>query len=328
MAKIMAIVSGNLRLVFSMRAKDTILFRIGGHAPQASILPPRNCPFCGPFLPLSLSHRYPGSPYIQAQTLPKMDYQLFLLCQLLLAAVTGSVLWAIRKGLLRAYHNLGLPSAQVRQVTGYILGGLILWLAVLAQLALSGFFAEGSNMPLQLLLAYLPPVALGLALWTSKLFRILLRLIPAGWFITVQVFRVPLEIIRLVGYLGGFVPVQLTMAWLNYDIFVGLSAVLAARVFFYRGRIRRVQAMVWHVFGFILLCSVQVLAWFSAPSPYRAFSHDPPYWLESSAPFIWIGGLLVPVFFLSHVYGLLLLWKPPRLVERFLTRKKKITPED
>jgi len=250
-----------------------------------------------------------------------MDNQLFLLCQLFLVVLVGGVLWAIRKALKHSYTRIGMPEGRRAALLQFSLGVFIFWLVLLAQLALLGFFSQSDNMPLRLLLAYAPPILLFFGLLFNRFFRLLLRLMPMSWLVYAQAVRLPLEGIRWLGYEGDFVPIQLTFAGLNYDLIVGLSAIVAGTAFFRRGRLRKLEAIIWNVFGLMMLLQVQVLALYSMPSPFQVFFLKPTYWLESTAPFVWIPGLLVPFCLALHVYSLLLLWQAPSPTARFLQRR-------
>ncbi len=251
-----------------------------------------------------------------------MDNQLFLLCQLFLVVLVGGVLWAIRKALKHSYTKMGMPEGRRAALLQFALGIFIFWLVLLAQLALLGFFSQSDNMPLRLLLAFAPPLLLFLGLLFNRFFRLLLRLVPLSWLVYAQAVRLPLEIIRWLGYEGDFVPLQVTFAGLNYDVIVGLSAIVAGTAFFRRGRLRKIEAIVWNVFGFFMLLQVQVLTVYSMPSPFRLFSTEPSYWLESAAPFVWIPGLLVPFCLALHLYSIVLLWQAPSPTARFLLRRR------
>ena len=116
------------------------------------------------------------------------------------------------------------------------------------------------------------------------------------------------EILLWLGYLGGFVPPQMTFEWLNYDIIAGLTAILAGRVFFSNGRIRRTEAIIWNIFGIVLLINILLIAALSTPSPFQLFYIEPENTFVAYFPFIWIPGFFVPFALSMHLFSLKQLW--------------------
>jgi hypothetical protein len=68
-----------------------------------------------------------------------------------------------------------------------------------------------------------------------------------------------MELFLWLGYRAGFVPLQMTFEWLNYDIIVGLTAPMAGFSFFGRRRYHRFQAILWNIFGMALLANIVLI---------------------------------------------------------------------
>ena len=186
----------------------------------------------------------------------------------------------------------------------YISLGLFFWLAILAFLALTGFFYRFDRFPPPVFLALVLPVILIVLLMFSKLVGVILKAIPESWLIYVQTFRILMEVFLWMGFLGGFVPIQMTFEWLNFDIIVGLTAPMAGFVFFGRRRYRKFEAIIWNIFGIVLLVNILLIALFSMPTPFQAFVTEPDNSFIALFPFIWIPGFIVPFALAMHLFSL------------------------
>ena len=254
-----------------------------------------------------------------------MDIALYIICQLLVVAIVFGMLGSLHYGLSRGLRRIPMPEINRRRILQSVRAGGVLWLLVLAVLAMQGFFRDFSDLPPRILLvATLPPVFLIFILLVSRTFRLLLKVIPESWFFYVQAFRILMELMLWLGYKGGFVPPQMTFEWLNFDIIVGITAPMAAYVFFGRGRYRRLEGIIWNVFGIVLLLNVVVIAYFSTPAPWRVFYNEPALTFVSEVPFIWIPGFIVPFALGMHVFSLVqLLTTRPQLRRYFKLRRRQ-----
>jgi len=142
----------------------------------------------------------------------------------------------------------------------------------------------------------------------SKHFLKILKVIPPAKLVRVQAFRIPMEIMLWLGFYGGFVPVQMTFKGFNYDIVVGITALIAANVFF-RKRFHKLQGIIWNIFGILLLGTIVFIATVSTPSPLRLFMNEPANTFISQVPFIWVTGFIVPFALAMHLFSLRQLWR-------------------
>ncbi|MEM9821904.1 MAG: hypothetical protein AAF985_12565 [Bacteroidota bacterium] len=238
---------------------------------------------------------------------------------LLTLAIALALLYALRYGLRGGVLN----ERQQKSVLLYFGLGIFCWLAFLTLMAFIGFFDNFEDLPPRILVAVLPPLILLLVLLFSKRFGQLLNRIPEHWLIYVQSFRIPMELLLWLGYLGGFIPFQMTFEGLNYDILVGITALMAGYVFFGRGRYRHFEAIIWNISGITLLLNIVLIAVLSVPAPWRVFMNEPANRFIAEAPFIWIPGFIVPFAFAVHLFSLKqLLSKPVRSRRPFLGRRK------
>ncbi|MFT4663892.1 MAG: hypothetical protein ACI8YQ_001613 [Polaribacter sp.] len=225
-----------------------------------------------------------------------------LLAQVLLISLVLLILWLIYKGTHRILSAQHIEKAE--KISTYLLAGLICWLLLTGLVSLSGFFTNFEELPPRIALAMLPPVFVTIYLLFSKKFARFLELVPERWFIYPQSFRFPLEVILWLGFLGGAIPFQMTFEGFNFDIIVGLTAYIAGFVFFAPNRYRRFEAIIWNIFGLVLLVNIVAIAIVSTPSPFRIFMNEPANRILAYFPFIWVPGFLVPLAFALHVFSL------------------------
>ena len=180
----------------------------------------------------------------------------------------------------------------------------MLWLAILATLSYLGFFRNFESLPPRILVAFIPPLILIISLLFSRLFKFILLVLPFRWLVYIQAFRILMELFLWLGYQGGYVPPQMTFEWLNFDIILGLTALMAGYVFFGNGRYQRFEAIIWNIFGIVLLINIVVISLLSTPSPYQVFSIEPDNRFIAEFPFIWIPGFVVPFALAMHLFSL------------------------
>ena len=133
-----------------------------------------------------------------------------------------------------------------------------------------------------------------------------------------------MEIFLWMGYLGSYVPPQMTFLWLNQDIIVGLTAPFAGWLFFGKHRYQKPEAIMWNVFGIALLLNVLSLGVFSSPSPFRVFLNEPSSVFVMQFPFVWIVSFIVPFALAMHLFSLrqLLTNRTRPISRRFLSGRK------
>lgn len=219
---------------------------------------------------------------------------------LLVIALFSTLMYALRYAL----YKLEVDKPKRKQFRIYISIGFVIWLALLSLLSWSGFFRDFSSLPPRIFIALIPPLVLIVLLMFSKPFGNILRVIPMSWPIYIQAFRVLMELFLYMGFKGGYVPEQMTFQWLNHDIIVGITAPMAGFVFFGGNRYRRFEAIIWNVFGMILLLNIVLVSVLSTPSPFRVFMNEPANTFVAEFPFIFIPGFIVPFALAMHLFSL------------------------
>lgn len=251
-----------------------------------------------------------------------MDLQIYQISQAFIFVLTFGLLGLVFLGLRHAFRRMHLKAGRRDGLLRYISLGLIFWLAILAFLSLTGFFFQFDRFPPPVLLALIPPVLLIVGLLYGRFFGVVLKAIPDSWLIYVQSFRILMELFLWMGFRAGFVPPQMTFEWLNFDVIAGITAPMAGFVFFGRRRYRKFEAVLWNIFGIVLLLNVLVIAIFSMPTPYQAFFTTPDNSFIALFPFIWIPGFIVPFALAMHLFSLRQLFSSRRDRLSFSFRKE------
>ncbi len=233
-----------------------------------------------------------------------MNHSIYLVGQIIIVLLVIGLLYSIYRGSDYALRKLRLRKYKREELLRSFLLSIILWLGILATLSYLGFFRDFQTIPPRILVAILPPLILIMTLLFSRLFKFILLVIPFSWFVYIQAFRVLMELFLWMGYLGGYVPPQMTFEWLNYDIMVGITAMMAGYVFFGHGRYHRTEAIIWNIFGIILLINIVLIAILSTPSPFQIFKIEPANRFIADFPFIWIPGFIVPFALAMHLFSL------------------------
>ena len=247
---------------------------------------------------------------------------LYVLGQIIIVLLTGLLLYSIYIGLNYAFQKLRIRKFKREELLKLYMTSLVLWLAILATLSFIGFFQDFQSIPPPVIVAFIPPVALIIGLLFSRLFRFILIVIPFSWLIYIQAFRILMELFLWLGYFGNYVPRQMTFEWLNFDIMAGISALMAGYVFFGNGRYRRSEAILWNVFGIVLLINIVFIAIVSTPSPFQIFHTRITNTFIANFPFIWIPGFIVPFALAMHIYSLKQLYMTKEINRRFRLKRR------
>ena len=230
-------------------------------------------------------------------------YLFYPLCQILTILIVVYIVYFLTttyRDVLIAYR---VSETRIKNILLYFVTGILFWLSILSWVAYYGFFEDFDFLPPKILVSFIPPIFLITYLVFSKHFWKMLKVIPPTKLVRVQVFRIPMEIMLWLGFCGGFVPFQMTFIGFNYDIIVGITAMIATSVFFKR-KIQRLPIIIWNVFGILLLGTIVFIAAVSTPSPIRLFTNEPANTFLAQVPFIWVTGLIVPFALGMHLFSL------------------------
>lgn len=185
---------------------------------------------------------------------------------------------------------------------------LMVWLFVIAVLALNDFFLAFEALPPRLVFVLLPPLIAIITLFSIKRSRDYLMRIPITTLTYLHIVRVPVEIV--LWWLAGsqLLPYLLTFEGINYDILSGVTAPFVA-IFMVGLRSKsRIGAILWNLITLGLLVHIVGHAVLSAPFPFQQFAFDQPNMAVFYFPFIWLPGFVVPAVLFSHLVSLMKLF--------------------
>ena len=213
----------------------------------------------------------------------------------------GSITYTLR----RAYLAMKADMGQQKKMLQLVAAGFAFWLLITGVLAIGGYYSNFRYLPPRaFLFGLFPPLVITIVLCCSKSFINILRRIPPIWLIKVQSFRIVMELMLFLAFLGDLFPFQMTFVGFNMDIIAGITALFAGRFFFRKGRIFKSEVVIWNVFGILLLVNIVFVTVISTPSIFRVFMNEPSSALIASFPFIWIPTFIVPYALALHIFSI------------------------
>ncbi len=234
-----------------------------------------------------------------------MNQSIYILCQIIVFLITFFLIAFTTYGLRRAYLAMGKDMGRQKQMIKWVFYGMICWLIIITMLSGMGFYSNFEVLPPRILIfALLPPLMLIISLLFSKEFGRILSFLPPQWLIQIQSFRVLMEIMLWQGFMGFFIPFQMTYVGFNMDIIAGITAIFAGRVFFGKNRFLLPESIIWNIFGIFLLINIVFIATISTPSPLQIFKNEPVNTFIAKPIFIWIPGFIVPFAIAMHLFSI------------------------
>jgi hypothetical protein len=198
-----------------------------------------------------------------------------------------------------AGRRLNEPAAVRARWTLMAAVGATIWLAVTWLVAASGLLARFDLRPPPFLLVPVSVLTLAaLMTWTRFGTRLITGL-PLAALVGLQAFRLPLELLMHRAYIEGVMPMQMSYSGRNFDILAGLTAILVAWAL-HRGMAGRRLALIWNVFGILLLLNIAVIAALSTPV-FAAFGPDAVNTFVAYPPFIWLPAVMVLTAITGHL---------------------------
>jgi hypothetical protein len=102
-------------------------------------------------------------------------------------------------------------------------------------------------------------------------------------------------------YKEHLVPRELTFEGRNFDILIGITALVVGYLMLKKPEVTRTTAIIWNVVGIISLVNIGFIAVFSVPSPFRVFATN---YLPTYFPGILIPTVFVPFALCFHILSL------------------------
>lgn len=189
----------------------------------------------------------------------------------------------------------------VKESRIWTLGALVIFLlatGIYWLVGISGAAQNFSGFPPPFAFFFLSLFVLSLTLSFSK-FGTLLTHLSFSALVTFQGFRFLAEFLIYRALQEGLAPIQMSFEGRNFDIWVALSALLIG--FYVRNKENRKLIWVFQAFGLISLINIAVIAILSMPTPFRYFLNEPSNIWVTTAPYIFLPGILVSAAWTGHL---------------------------
>ena len=175
------------------------------------------------------------------------------------------------------------------------------WTVVVGTLSYVGFFKNTTLTPPRMLVVILPTV-----LYTIYFIRKMeIKKMRINYLLAIHILRLPVELTLYELFLKGEIPVVMTFKGWNFDVFIGVSALLLLlyKLISKKG-INKTIFLLWNYVGLVFLMIIVMTAIFALPSPIQQLAFDQPNKAILEFPYTLLPGLVVPIVFLSHVFCL------------------------
>ena len=178
---------------------------------------------------------------------------------------------------------------------------ILIWLAVQALIAGSGFYTVTDTLPPRFLLLVLPPLLVIAGLFLSPNGRKFIDGLDLKSLTILHTIRIPVELVLFLLFTNKAVPELMTFEGRNFDILSGITAPVIFYFAFIRKQLSLKIILIWNVICLGLLINIVGNAILSAPFPFQQFAFDQPNIAVLYFPFIWLPCCVVPLVLLSHL---------------------------
>jgi hypothetical protein len=177
----------------------------------------------------------------------------------------------------------------------------IFWLILISSISLTGFFQNTNTIPPRFLIVLIGNIAF-IAFLYSRLKSVAL---DYRYAMVVHTLRIPVEIALYFLFLRNQVPEIMTFNGLNFDIIIGISAL----IFFivsqsFKVNLGKKTLLIWNILGLLFLMNIVVIAILSAPLPIQQLSFEQPNIAVLSFPYILLPSFIVPFVILTHIISI------------------------
>jgi hypothetical protein len=177
---------------------------------------------------------------------------------------------------------------------------ILLWLALQAIIALSGFYKVTTTLPPRLTLLLIPPMLFIVYLFNTKKGVKTIKGLDSGTLTLLHVVRIPVELTLYALYLHKVIPEVMTFEGRNFDILCGISAPFIYYFGYIKKVLNRKILLAWNIACILLLANIVITAILSAPFPFQQLAFEQPNIAVLYFPFIWLPGCIVPMVIFAH----------------------------
>lgn len=182
--------------------------------------------------------------------------------------------------------------------------GLPLWLAYVGALSWSGLIADTTLRPPAIFYVVGPVVLFVMIVMVrSKAGGRLALAVPLWALLGLQVYRIGVELFLRQLWAEGLVPRMLTFEGANVDLWIGITAPVAAKLSTC-GRRGRQIALAWNAIGLLSLANVIVRSALTSPGPLNLIHAEVANHAIGTFPYTFIAGFFAPLAVILHVLAL------------------------
>lgn len=171
----------------------------------------------------------------------------------------------------------------------------LLWQLIIGTLALFHIFEQRPRV--------FTAVIIGTILFTIfSLSNIKTVVLNSTLLLSIHILRIHVELVLYQLYLQHKVPLSMTFKGVNFDIVMGISALLLLVYMLLSGKkINRKLFIAWNIIGIGFLLFIVALAIFSSPLPLQQFAYNQPNIAVLAFPYCLLPAGLVPIVLMAHL---------------------------
>ncbi len=179
------------------------------------------------------------------------------------------------------------------------------WFAYITAMSFSGILTVPGFPPRFPLLLVVPAFAFIGFFFVSGRFKNMIANTPEKWLIYFQSFRILVELLLYKALLEGYVPREATFEGYNYDIVIGLAALVIPAIAFRGGQTNKPVLRLYNIAGLVTLTVVVFVfvTQFYFPGVWHKQPSDAPI-VIARFPYAFLPGFLMPAAVFIHIYTL------------------------
>ncbi|WP_282074185.1 hypothetical protein [Maribacter aquivivus] len=122
-----------------------------------------------------------------------------------------------------------------------------------------------------------------------------------NYLLGIHIIRIPVELCLYQLFLKDQIPEIMTFTGWNFDILIGLSAVVILIYQYVKKKnLARQYFLFWNVIGLFFLSVIVIIAILSSPLPIQQFAFEQPNIALLEFPYSFLPTCIVPIVFISH----------------------------
>ncbi|SHJ94173.1 hypothetical protein SAMN04488007_2027 [Maribacter aquivivus] len=122
-----------------------------------------------------------------------------------------------------------------------------------------------------------------------------------NYLLGIHIIRIPVELCLYQLFLKDQIPEIMTFTGWNFDILIGLSAVVILIYQYVKKKnLARQYFLFWNVIGLLFLSVIVIIAILSSPLPIQQFAFEQPNIALLEFPYSFLPTCIVPIVFISH----------------------------